>query len=88
MALDAWLRDDVTRILTSAADGGRETIAALAVSSPEAARTYQAGHDAALRVVALAFGIALPQNDKVYGGEWIPAQPVIECVYRTGEEPD
>ena len=86
MGLDLWCRDDVTRILATVAEGGQETIAALVASDPEAARLYQAGHAAALRAVALAFGITLPQNDKVRGGEWIPAPPVIECRYEAGRK--
>ena len=88
MGRNLWYRDDVTHAMAAVAEGGRETISALAASDPEAARLYQAGHDAALRAVALAFGITLPQNDKVRGGEWIPVLPVIECEYQWRERPD
>ena len=85
MGLDLWFRDDVTRILASAAESGRATTEALALSVPDGAATYQRGYTDALRVVSLAFGLSVPQNHQVRAGEWISARPVVEAGYRVGE---
>ena len=69
MSLRVWVRDDIADILAGLASAG-------AAYGPE----YQK----ALADVALSFGVAPPQNDKVRGGEWKPAPQVIECEYRAG----
>ena len=73
MSLRFWFMDDITSILTGLASAGE-------AHGPE----YQK----ALADVALSFGVAPPQNDKVCGGEWNPARPVIECEYQWRERPD
>ena len=80
-----WFREDAARILASAAEGGRATSEALALSGPDGAGAYRRGHTDALRAVALAFGVPVPQNGQVRAGEWISARPVVEAGYRVGE---
>jgi hypothetical protein len=84
MGLDVWFPPDVARILASVGQGGQETVAAMVMADPDAARLYQAGHAAALRSVALAFGVSAPQNDQARG-EWISARPIAEAGYKIRE---
>ena len=75
MGLDVWFRDDVIRVLTA------ESLQISRLPEGE----YRRGREDTLEDIAAYFGQAAPQNDKVRGGEWISARPVVEAGYRTWE---
>ena len=60
MGLDLWFRDDVMRILASAHETMQACTGAVGPISPELSEAYRRGFVDALRVVAVAFGVAAP----------------------------
>ena len=60
MALDLWFRDDVMRILASAHETMQACTGAVGPISPDLSETYRQGFVDALRVIAIAFGVAAP----------------------------
>lgn len=61
MALDLWFREDVARILASAAETMTATQTASPALDPELAAAYRAGFVDAIRAAAVAFGVAAPR---------------------------
>jgi hypothetical protein len=60
MGLDLWFRDDVMRILASTHETIQACSGAVGPISPELSEAYRQGFVDALRVVAIAFGVAAP----------------------------
>jgi hypothetical protein len=60
MGLDLWFPDDVKRILASTHETMAASMRAAPPLNPEMAEAYQQGFVDALRVVAVAFGVAVP----------------------------
>ena len=60
MGLDLWFPDDVKRILASAYEAMAASMHASVPLDPEMAGVYQQGFVDALRVVGVAFGVAVP----------------------------
>lgn len=62
MPLDLWFREDVARILASAWETMRSSLAGRSPADPEQDDAYRQGFEDALRSVGIAFGIATPSK--------------------------
>lgn len=60
MGLDLWFQQDVARILASTQETMAATMDAAPALDPEQAEAYRQGFTAAIRAVAVAFGVAGP----------------------------
>ena len=60
MGLDLWFQADVARILVSTQQTMAATMDAAPAHDPAQAAAYRAGFTAAIRAVALAFGVGIP----------------------------
>jgi hypothetical protein len=60
MGLDLWFQADVARILASTQETMAATMSAAPALDPDQAEAYKQGFTAAIRAVAVAFGVAGP----------------------------
>ena len=60
MGLDLWFQTDVARILAATQETMSATMNAAPLLEPEQAEAYRQGFTAAIRAVAVAFGITGP----------------------------
>jgi hypothetical protein len=63
MALDVYFREDIRNALLAAEHADRAALQANHSGTNEYAHGYQAGYQAALITIALAFGLVQPGND-------------------------
>ena len=75
MGLDLWFQADVARILGAAYEAMLATAGAVGEGRPsrERAEGYRQGFGAALRALAVAFGV--PDPAAVRAGQWRVARP-------------
>jgi len=79
MGLDLWFQADVERILASTVETMTATMNAAPALDPEQAEAYRQGFAAAIRVVAVAFGVAAPALAGGNGDRAVRGVQVIEA---------
>ena len=68
MALDVYFSEDIRNALLAAEHAGQAALQASNTELNEDAQSYQAGYQAALITIALAFGLVQPTNDDGMSG--------------------
>jgi hypothetical protein len=79
MGLDLWFQADVARILASTQETMAATMSAAPALDPDQAEAYKQGFSAAIRAVAVAFGVAGPTLPGGNGNRPTRSVQVIEA---------
>jgi hypothetical protein len=78
MGLDLWFQADVARILASTQETMAATMSAAPPLDPDQAEVYRQGFTAAIRAVAVAFGVAGPTLPGGYDHRPAWSMPLLE----------